>query len=439
MLAPGSALAQPLSAEQAAALRAEVEALKAENARLAGRLDQVLQRLGPGPAASAPPPEAAAPPAPAVATAPAAPAPAPPAAAAGPADAGIVLAAQQPAPPAAPSSTADKPGNGVNGAKVEISAASGSGKVSVTLGRSITSNAFAEGAEEGWYKSRNWTLTASAPLSKKGDSTDIGTLDGFASDFELRLERSWLRRRLREPALDDAGLAGIEDRGITACSTRAGVTDILKEKEACAAERDKDGLAFVSKYLTPADVNAYIDAFYPRKSAYGYGVEGHIGYKSHSFIDLAALKTESEDHVPWGAKVFGTWLPTGRGYSFTGSLEYQQDYEDQKSQVICPAATGPSAQCLSGALGKPERKEKLLTGLEWRAVHFRGEDRFIKMVGISAQVTYDAKNGESGIDVPIYFVPDEKNNLIGGFRFGWTSEKDDFVAGIFVGAPFATP
>ena len=43
----------------------------------------------------------------------------------------------------------------------------------------------------------------------------------------------------------------------------------------------------------------------------------------------------------------------------------------------------------------------------------------------------------TAIDVPIYLVPDDKGALIGGMRFGYSSDMHDFDAGVFLDAPFS--
>jgi hypothetical protein len=97
--------------------------------------------------------------------------------------------------------------------------------------------------------------------------------------------------------------------------------------------------------------------------------------------------------------------------------------------------------CLSGPVGAPARKEKLLTSVEWRRLYVLQPTNplttfGIKTLGASVQFTYDAHNDEYGIDLPIYLVPNDKGGLTGGVRLGYKSEDHDIVAGVFVGAPF---
>jgi hypothetical protein len=42
-----------------------------------------------------------------------------------------------------------------------------------------------------------------------------------------------------------------------------------------------------------------------------------------------------------------------------------------------------------------------------------------------------------GIDAPVYFAPDDKNNLVGGLDFGWRSDRHQLIAGIFVESAFS--
>lgn len=51
-------------------------------------------------------------------------------------------------------------------------------------------------------------------------------------------------------------------------------------------------------------------------------------------------------------------------------------------------------------------------------------------------MTYDAKSHVWGVDVPIYLIPNANGALIGGLDLGWTSYKNAFSVGVFVGVPF---
>lgn len=406
-------LAAPAAAQAQSPTQTEIEALRSDIQRMTQRLDELEKRAAQPVQEAAPANEvtASTPPADRLGPSPGAP----------------------PTPTVAP---LDRAFLGA-GSQVEINATSGSSAVSLKLGRETTNLEIPDRQDVGWSTTNRWILTASAPLNKKATSTDLATIDGFASDFELRLQRSWFRRWVRDPPLDDVALLELEQAAVRACQGRPGATE--KEKAACVEDLPKQGSKFIRDHLGPEKETTYLQAFFPRHSAWGYGFEGRVGYKNHNYIDSTLFTTAQQDRTPWGLRMFGSWLPTGRVWGFTGTVDYQQTYEDKKAQVLCPALSTAPVTCLNGPVGRPDSKEKLLTSAEWRTLVFPGEFALFKTIGISAQFTYDHKSDEYGFDLPIYVVPDDKSNLIGGVRLGYKSEDDDFAVGIFVGAPFGGP
>jgi hypothetical protein len=93
--------------------------------------------------------------------------------------------------------------------------------------------------------------------------------------------------------------------------------------------------------------------------------------------------------------------------------------------------------CLTGAGGAPARKNKAIGSLEYRHQFLLSETSFIRSIGLSPQFAYDAENDDFGIDFPIYFVPSDKGPLTGGIRFGYSSDGNDFAAGVFVASAFS--
>ena len=56
---------------------------------------------------------------------------------------------------------------------------------------------------------------------------------------------------------------------------------------------------------------------------------------------------------------------------------------------------------------------------------------------ISPQLTVDAHSGHVALDFPVYFATDDKGHLLGGLRFAYSTDGQEFVAGIFIDAPFS--
>lgn len=342
----------------------------------------------------------------------------PPAAAPGP------LAAQVPPAPL------DRPLQPA-GLGFQVSAGSGSSDVSVKASMRL-SRPNLNGGLSGLATDDTLTLTASAPLDKNNPRTDLGTLDGFANSSTLKLR--WTRfqarivngRRLRESA-------EIERAARDACRAKA-EGDAARIKACATSAADYE---FVKANLDAGTADRFVRMAFGGGPAFAFGVEGSIGYRKFNFVDAASFSKGSAQKVPWGLKAFVSLLPGLGLTSLTGALEYQDAYKDQDTAVICPAGTGGTVQCLSGPLGAPKNDRKLLGSLEFRHLFTLPDRAPLSSVGFSAQFTHDFRSGASGIDVPIYVVPDEKGNLLGGVRFGYRSDTDKLAVGVFVGTAFS--
>jgi hypothetical protein len=58
-------------------------------------------------------------------------------------------------------------------------------------------------------------------------------------------------------------------------------------------------------------------------------------------------------------------------------------------------------------------------------------------VAAALTATYDFEKNTTGIELPIYFVANDKGALAGGIRFGWRDDTDDVTVGLFVGKAFS--
>ena len=56
-------------------------------------------------------------------------------------------------------------------------------------------------------------------------------------------------------------------------------------------------------------------------------------------------------------------------------------------------------------------------------------------MAIAPQVTYDTEDDEFLVEVPLYLQRNENSGLDAGIEFNYSSERDDFAVGFFVGVP----
>lgn len=310
------------------------------------------------------------------------------------------------------------------GTWAEISATSDAAQVSMKIG-GYFSDPGLRGRPEGWATYDSWAVTGSAPIGKTA-RTDIATLDGFVDSSKLKFRWTRFNVKIARPENSARG------RELLALA-----------RVACAEKGSSDcdaaivGSPFIRTWLGFQSESEYLALAFPAPLSWAYGLEGSVGYRKYSFLDpVAGVKGEKEK-VPWGVKGFLSLLPRASLSSVTGALEYQRSWKEGDPIALCPPASATAFSCPVGPGGAPKLQEKLLSSLEYRRqFQIGGDDAFLKTAGFSAQFTYDWESDDWGVDVPIYLVPNDKGQMIGGLRFGYTS-KDELVAGIFVGTSFS--
>ena len=320
------------------------------------------------------------------------------------------------------------------GSAFQLSASNDGGEVAIRLGTTITDgNLDASGTGNAFADTLS--LTASAPLNDNGDRTDLGTLDGFADSSVLKVR--WTRFTVPIAIPRASANARIRQRNAdiirTAranCLGRAGA-DADKIK-VCNEDNDND--EYIATY-DAAEVDEYTALHSPGPS-FAFGLEGSIGYHQLKYFDATSLEEKSVQKVPLGAKGFVTWFPNISLTAITGSLEYQHDFEDQDSAIMCPVSTTAPVRCVSGPIGAPGRTNSLLAAFELRK-QLELKNFWIPSIGIAPQITYDFLGKKGGVDVPIYVVPDAGGNLLGGVRFGYRTDTKDLAVGVFVGTAFS--
>lgn len=401
LTAPATALAQSPA-------KAEIDALRAQMLAIQQRLDALERQSAEGSAAPAP-----------------APSPVPTPAPAG--DAVATPVDEKPEVPRGPIARA----LGGLGSQVELLAASESSRATFKASTRISSTRLG-GKATGWGTSTNLTASISAPLSEGEPRTEVWTHDGFANDFQVTLGLTKFQRRLANPFLDPQLLALAEDAR-TACKRK-------KTPEECKVEEAaNEGDAFIGLHLGQAKRTEYLNrAVSP--AAHAFGAELSVGTLEHEYIAPATVTNESVSDMPWGLKTYYAYLPD-RDTSYAMSLQYVEELKDQDAGVRCPMPPATPFSCLQGAIGRPENTQKLLWGLEYRRLFDLGFSErlqpLFRSVGIAPQLLYDSENDVTSVDLPVYFVTNDKGEYIGGVRFGWTSEEHDIAVGLFINQAFS--
>ena len=267
------------------------------------------------------------------------------------------------------------------------------------------------------------TLTASAPLDKSSERTELVSLDGLRNAFTLGTKYTWFKigGKLQNPTASEA--TSKKNDEICAEMVAAFKNQTRSEQEpVCDTNNVKTFLP--SRYLE------FKSLFFADEGwMLSLGIEPKVGYKKFEFLDSATLNKVSDRKTPWSIEAFVGFTPPAWKSIITFGGNYQEGFKDASNGVLCPpSGSGGPVQCKTGPIGGPVDDKAELLYAEIR--------RRLGPAGISLKVTYDFKENLAGVDLPITFVKDKDGNLTGGVRVGWT-ETDHWQAGIFVGTPFS--
>ncbi|MBS0254236.1 MAG: hypothetical protein JSS36_03235 [Proteobacteria bacterium] len=410
----------------ASAQTAPVDPVRQEIAELKRRLADLEARLPPEPAAAPAPATPAPAPSAAVASAPVAPAPAAaPHLASASASEQDVAALKGRAPHNVIAGPLDTPVQSPNNhIAFQFNAGTTASSAQLLLSTQVSSTASDHGhGTIGHFQTLS--LALSSPLNGN-DSATLGTLDGLANGFKVGLSFTDFITRLHKLSVVDKDALLLRARRTCAAKNPG-------KPEACKDGGDEP--AFISEQLGADAVHDFIRGIAPITSM-AWGLTASVGYKKYDFLDPASgAPGKGQTHFPVGAKLFAAAYPAGQTTALVGSFEYQHKFTEGDTGTLCPGGTGPQ-QCQTGAIGAPKASDSYLFSAGIRARYDLGEHALIPAIALSPSVTYDAHSHDVGLDLPVYLVPDSDGNLTGGLRFGWTSDKNKFVAGIFVGSKF---
>ena len=117
-------------------------------------------------------------------------------------------------------------------------------------------------------------------------------------------------------------------------------------------------------------------------------------------------------------------------YALRLGAKYERGFKSADEQTICtPATIGvPGAlSCDSYVIGAPIALTKTMGEVEFRRL-------YSTTLSISVGVVYDFRNDVTGIDLPLWFIPDIKSGLGGGIRLGFRSDdKKRPTLSLFIG------
>lgn len=313
-----------------------------------------------------------------------------------------------------------------NSQRVEFNTVKNSSTVALRLGNSKTGSSL---DRERFFA--GWALTATAPVNKSEENTDLATLDGLANSFTLGLAYSQLKFPVRETYdLNNPVTQGLLDHICREMTQNYAIEHNTTHEEAgkklkCEQGFDSSTVAKYAKGLLDEYENIFLD---PDKSHSQWGFEIKIGREDFAYLDPVSFQEQSETEDTGSISFFYTMLPASSQSAYTFGLEYQQAFESAKSEVRCPANGGDAVTCASGAFAEPSDKNGELIFFEYR--------RRVAGKAMSVRLTHDNESDVNGLDIPVYLIQDNKESLNGGIRIGYRDDTDDVEFGVFVGSSF---
>jgi len=184
---------------------------------------------------------------------------------------------------------------------------------------------------------------------------------------------------------------------------------------------DLDGLVGSARAVAAYTTNATsIGSF--------YSFAATLSRPSFAYRDSAALGRRSVDHAAYA-------IDAGGGYRWASvalhaGIRWEQSYRAQSSQNVCtPAGFGPAGAqtCSNIVLGAPSGTERTVATVSgaW-SVGGNGAARLT--------IAQDLRHGVTGIDLPVWVMPNAAGGLAGGVRFGYRTDARQVTVALFVSA-----
>jgi hypothetical protein len=159
-----------------------------------------------------------------------------------------------------------------------------------------------------------------------------------------------------------------------------------------------------------------------------YALELSAGPKHFPFFDSYG-HSDSTTNMQWAASA-GLGMVVSGHLFVSASVAYKAKYKAGDSVAICTPLVGTGLErCSNGFFGPPSRKAGLFAATDAHVSLGKGAAAIIK-------AEYDFRANGVTVEVPLYFVPNDKNALLGGLLTGWSSQEKRLAIGLFVGSAY---
>lgn len=289
---------------------------------------------------------------------------------------------------------------------------------------------------------RTITLTASSPLGD-GEDLSFATLDRLAGGQKLRFTYAWLGSKVETRKIIERRNALVAELYAGCIRKAANDAELVKSCDLNRQARLIDSTN--TEFLSAASRRRWNNENWRNTlgNNWGWALNLAVSHLEYDHFDrLKPVASQPEDFTEISSRRVGlSGGVAANFFPFPGgalniSADYQRTFEAGTSQIICPVVAGAtSVRCTQGSFAPPTRDESLITKAELRFRGGSGEGLFGQWA-VSPNVSHDVLTNKWAVDVPLYLVPDEDGNLVGGLRAGWSTDQKA-VFGVFVGTRFS--
>lgn len=305
----------------------------------------------------------------------------------------------------------------------------------------------------GDFAKQRWRLLFTTPIDKEAGEGAFANLDGLTNATRLTWEGR--RYKLGSVPVDRSEAKILKPhcarlREILAKTVVVGPKlqafqrDELEERECKtgyfdnalkAAETDKSDAANELRALRNEVYKDITEGVWIHVTSF----KATAGVLQSEFLSVgdASVSKDTDERSVWSAELVHSWYQRNVTMISLGA-RYERAAKQRTSATVCPPNDGTTpVTCLTGSVGAPEDKEHHVMFVEGKYAPRLGPGGF----AIAPRLSYDFKEDNFGIDLPIYLLQGKKNDdglrsFVGGIRIGWRDDKDDFIASVFVGKPF---
>lgn len=303
--------------------------------------------------------------------------------------------------------------------------------IKLTFGTSV--------AEYDSFAEASFSASLTAPFNKKAGVGDFLTQAGLPGTLSLELAFSTSIIGIDKLSIQDEEMK-LTGRLLRECqrqNTEPSENQSGRLPAICLGDirvwASSNAPAELSKILE--DMSREREDAIDNSSYLGLQINGSVGRDTFKYREDVTFTELKPNRTLYSFGTSMAYLPTiDSPIGFFVGGEYKRRFKLPDAEIRCPlpSASSVSTTCFESAFGPPKKE---IDAAVFGALRLNGN---LAKLPLSAElkVAYDAKDGEWGATMPVYFLRDKDGKLNGGIRLGYDGEKDKFSFGFFVGTTF---